>query len=61
MSKTNLDVSSYVVTLNKLVSELNKITRVTFKPNADEIVRLVAEIKTNADLLKERVKNERAN
>lgn len=61
MSKTNLDVSSYVVTLNKLVSELNKITRVTFKPNADEIVRLVAEIKTNADLLKERVENERAN
>lgn len=54
------DISFYVVTLNQLIAELNKVTRTTFQQDIDEIVRVSMAIKSNADLLKKRAEHERA-
>lgn len=45
------DLSAYVVQLNKLIMELNKVTRTTFSPNLEEIDRLSKEIAKVAEMM----------
>lgn len=53
----NADLSSYVVALNQLVTELNKNARKTFQPDVEEITRIASEIKSNAEMILERIKS----
>ena len=45
------DVGSHVVELNKLVSELNKVTRETYKPSYASIDNIATEIRHHASML----------
>ena len=54
-------IGFYVVSLNQLIAELNKVTRVTFNPNTEEIIRIAKTIEANAELIRKEIKNERAN
>jgi hypothetical protein len=45
------DVATHVVELNKLITELNKVTRQTYKPSYQTIDNLATEIRHHAAML----------
>ena len=45
------DVGAHVVELNKLITELNKVTRQTYKPSYQSIDNLATEIRHHAAML----------
>ena len=45
------DVGAHVVEINKLITELNKVTRQTFKPDYTTIDNLATEIRHHAAMI----------
>ena len=55
------DLSMHVVALNRLMTDLNRETRQTFKPNLDVIVSLAAQMRMHTSVIEstaKRLKNE---
>ena len=53
------DLSSHVVSLNRLVMELNRETRQTYMPNYDRIISIASQMKMHASLVENMMKREK--
>ncbi len=52
------DLSSHVVSLNRLIMELNRETRQTYMPNYARIIDIASQMKMHASLVENMMKRE---